>query len=73
MKAEFPGLKVTELSGKIGEAWKTVTAEEKATYEARYQESKIKYEADMKAYNAKQALTGGDLGMDDDLGGMDDL
>jgi len=66
VKAENPGIAFGEVGKKIGEMWKTLSAEDKAPYDAQADEDKKRYAEDMEAYRAKKKADGGE---DDGEGG----
>jgi hypothetical protein len=45
MKRTFPALKMTDLAKKLGERWRSLSAEERAPFENKAQEAKAAYEA----------------------------
>ncbi|KAB1217745.1 High mobility group B protein 1 [Morella rubra] len=60
-KEEHPNVKAVSAVGKAGGGkWKTMTAEEKAPYEAKSAQMKSEYEKLMIAYNKKQESTDDD-------------
>ena len=52
IKAEFPGIKMTDIAKKGGEQWKTVSQEDKAKFEAQALKLKEKYTHEMDAYRS---------------------
>ena len=52
-KKEHPGLAHKEVIGKLGEAWKTISASEKAPFEAKAKAQKEQYDKAKAAYDAK--------------------
>lgn len=67
LKAAEPGLAVTEMGKKMGENWKSLSAEEKAPFEEKARADRERYNQEMAVYMAKQAADGADLDSDDDL------
>ncbi|PRQ59424.1 putative chromatin remodeling & transcriptional activation HMG family [Rosa chinensis] len=60
-KQEHPNVKAVSAVGKAGGAkWKSMSAAEKAPYEAKAAKRKTEYEKLMNAYNTKQEDTDGD-------------
>jgi len=55
VKKEFPDMSVGEIAKKLGEAWKNVSAAEKARYEKEAQKGKIRYTKELADYKAKKA------------------
>ncbi len=53
-KKEFPTLAHKDIISKMGHNWKTLTTEQKATYEAKAKGDKERYEREKKAYAAKK-------------------
>ncbi|XP_075980535.1 high mobility group protein D-like [Anticarsia gemmatalis] len=54
IKADHPGLKVTEVAKKAGELWRAM--EDKSTWEQRAAEAKEQYTQDLEAFNATEPL-----------------
>lgn len=60
IKADNPGIAFTEVAKKLGELWKTLSAEDKKPYEAKAEEDKGRYALEMEAYKKKKAAEGGE-------------
>ena len=54
IKEEHPDAKVTDIGRIAGAKWKEMDAEAKAPWDAKAKADKERYEAEMKAYKAKQ-------------------
>ncbi|EWM23164.1 fact complex subunit ssrp1 [Nannochloropsis gaditana] len=54
VKAEQPGLKVTEISKVMGERWRALSAEEKKVFEDQAASAKVRYGEELRAYKAKK-------------------
>ena len=67
--AENPGASIGEVGKALGAKWKAFSAEEKAPFEAKARDAKVKYEEAMKAYKA--SASAGSDGEDSDEGGSD--
>lgn len=55
IKADNPGISITDIAKKFGEMWKKMSTTEKTPYEAKYAKLKEKYEMEVAAYRAKGA------------------
>lgn len=55
IKADNPGISITDIAKKSGEMWKKMSTTEKTPYEAKYAKLKEKYEMEVAAYRAKGA------------------
>lgn len=53
VKAADPSLKITEVTQKIGELWKTASTEAKERYQKKADEEKARFDREMKAYIAR--------------------
>ena len=67
--AENPGASIGEVGKALGAKWKAFSAEEKAPFEAKARDAKVKYEEAMKAYKASASAASD--GEDSDEGGSD--
>uniref|UniRef100_A0A3B4FZX6 High mobility group box 2a n=1 Tax=Pundamilia nyererei TaxID=303518 RepID=A0A3B4FZX6_9CICH len=55
IKADNPGISITDIAKKSGEMWKKMSTTDKAPYKAKYAKLKEKYEMEVAAYRAKGA------------------
>ena len=60
VKTENPGIAFGEVGKKLGEMWKSLSAEGKAPYNAKAEEDKGRYAIEMEAYKKKLAGEGGE-------------
>eukprot|EP01025_Chloroclados_australasicus_P005622 TRINITY_DN11737_c0_g1_i2.p1 TRINITY_DN11737_c0_g1~~TRINITY_DN11737_c0_g1_i2.p1 ORF type:complete len:463 (-),score=68.58 TRINITY_DN11737_c0_g1_i2:306-1694(-) len=65
VRKENPDKKITEITKILGEMWKNVTTEEKASYEERSAKDKERYVKEMEQYNANKKLKEDNLRNDD--------
>lgn len=57
MKAKNPNLKMTDISKKIGEAWRALDEQKKQTYIKQFQEQRTKYQEEKSRLNATDLQT----------------
>lgn len=60
LAGEFPGANFSELGKKLGERWRLIPAAEKAPYELKAKEDKVRYNAEMVGYVPAEAESGDD-------------
>jgi len=55
LKKQYPDLKITEISKKLGEEWKEMDKDERAPYEAQSQKDKERYKLANDEYNENKS------------------
>ena len=58
IKADHPGISITEVAKILGQKWKEVDAAAKAPFEEQAAKDKARYKEKMAAYKASQAAAG---------------
>jgi hypothetical protein len=52
--AEYPGIKFVELGKVLGERWRALTPDQKKQYEEMATQDKMRFQMEMRAYQARQ-------------------